>query len=90
MGHFKQTQIKVTFRTRNTIQNKVNPHSQVDKYEKSGIYQMKYMDCPLKYIGQTSRTFYAGYKNIYKQLGIITLIQDIRNIYWAQDMYMRV
>jgi hypothetical protein len=54
---FKETQIKVAFRTRNTIQNIVKPHSQRDKYEKSGIYQMNCMDCPLKSLGQTGRTF---------------------------------
>jgi hypothetical protein len=45
-----------------TIQNVVKAHPQIDKYEKSGIDQMKCMDCPLKYIGQTGRTFYTRYK----------------------------
>jgi hypothetical protein len=35
---------------------------QIDKYEKSGVYQMRCTDCPLKYIGQTGRTFQIRYK----------------------------
>jgi hypothetical protein len=49
---FKDTKIKVAFRTKNTIQNVIKPHLQIDKYEKSGVYQIKCMDCPLKYINQ--------------------------------------
>jgi hypothetical protein len=59
---FKEAQIKSAFRTRNTIQNVVKPHLQIDKYEKSGIYQMKHMDCPLKYVGQIGRKFQTRYK----------------------------
>jgi hypothetical protein len=33
-----------------------------NKYNKSGIYQMKCLDCPLKYIGRTGRTFHTRYK----------------------------
>jgi hypothetical protein len=52
---FKHTQIKilVTFKMQNTMQNIVNQHPQTDKYNKSGIYQTKCLDCPLKYTGQT-------------------------------------
>jgi hypothetical protein len=31
---FKETQMKVAFRARNTIQNVDKPHPQIDKYEK--------------------------------------------------------
>ncbi|PNF32639.1 hypothetical protein B7P43_G15497 [Cryptotermes secundus] len=67
---FKVTQIKIAFRTRNTIENILKQKPQLDKYNKSGIYQMKCVDCPLKYIGQTGRTFNARYKEF---------IHDIRN-----------
>jgi hypothetical protein len=67
---FKKTQIKVAFRTQNTIQNIVKLHSQIDKYEKSGIYQIKCMDCPLQYVRQTGRTFCTRNKEH---------IQEIRN-----------
>jgi hypothetical protein len=46
----------------NTIQNIIKHHPQTDKCNKSGIYQMKYLDCPLKYIGQTNRSSYTRYK----------------------------
>jgi hypothetical protein len=48
---FKETPIKVGFRTQNTIQNIIKPYSQTDKYEKRDICQMTHLDCPLKYIG---------------------------------------
>jgi hypothetical protein len=32
-------------------------HTQANKYNSSGIYQIKYIDSPLRYIEQTGRTF---------------------------------
>jgi hypothetical protein len=63
---FKEAQIKVEFQTKNTIQNIVKPCPQLDKYEESGIYQMRCIDYPLKYIGQMGRTFQTRYKNTYR------------------------
>jgi hypothetical protein len=54
---FFRTQIKAAFRTRNTIQNILKPWPQTDKYSRSGIYQMKCPDSPLRYIGQTRTSF---------------------------------
>jgi hypothetical protein len=45
-----------------TIENIVKQHSQKDKYNDSGICQMKCLDCPLKYIGQTGRAFCTRYR----------------------------
>jgi hypothetical protein len=59
---FKDTQLKVAFRTRNTINNILKHYAQIDKYNNSGIYQMKCVNCPLKYVGQTGRTFNIRYK----------------------------
>jgi hypothetical protein len=42
----------------------VKPYSQIDRCEKSDIYQMKCMDCPLKYLGQTGWIFYTRYEHI--------------------------
>jgi hypothetical protein len=47
---------------KNTINNILKHHTQIDKYNNSGIYQMKCLDCPLKYIGQNGRTFNQRYK----------------------------
>jgi hypothetical protein len=59
---FKEANIKIAFRTKNTIRNLVMPHPQQEEYEQSGIHQMRCMDCPLKYIGQTGQTFNTRYK----------------------------
>jgi hypothetical protein len=50
---------------KNTLKNILKHHTQTDKYNNSGIYQMKCLDCPLKYskyIGQTGITFNLRYK----------------------------
>jgi hypothetical protein len=31
-------------------------------YIQSGVYQLKYNECPLRYVGQTERTFKAQYR----------------------------
>jgi hypothetical protein len=49
----------IAFRTKNTTSNILKHHAQTGKYNSSGIYQMKCLDCPLKYVGQTGRTFSA-------------------------------
>jgi hypothetical protein len=59
---FKYTHIKIAFKTKNTIQNIFKLYTQTDKYEKNGVYQMKCMSCPMKYIGQTGRPFNTRYK----------------------------
>jgi hypothetical protein len=59
---FRDMGIKVAFHRRNTIQNILRPQPQIDKHDRSGIYQMKCLDCPLKYVGQTGRTFNTRYK----------------------------
>jgi hypothetical protein len=38
------------------------------KYNKSGIYEMKYSDCLLKYVEQTDTTFAPDTNSILKQL----------------------
>jgi hypothetical protein len=62
--------MKIAFRTTNTIQNILRHQPLTGKYNRGGIYQMKCLDCPLKYIGQTGRTFNIRYKEH---------VQDIRN-----------
>jgi hypothetical protein len=49
---FKNTRIKIAFRTQNTRQNILQPHIQTDKYSRSSIYKLKCLNCTLKYIGQ--------------------------------------
>jgi hypothetical protein len=59
---FRATKLKIEFRTKNTKQNILKLQPQTDKYNKSGIYQMKCEDCSMKYIEQTGRTFNTSYK----------------------------
>jgi hypothetical protein len=54
--------LKVAFCTQNTIQNTLRPQPQRDKYNRSGIYQIKCLDCPTEYNAQTERTFNTRYK----------------------------
>jgi hypothetical protein len=76
----KNTQIRVAFCTKNTVSNILKHHAHTDKYNNSGIYQMKCLDCSLKYVGQTGRTFNARYKeNIHAEVTMAIL--DIQIIY---------
>jgi hypothetical protein len=59
---FKNTQPSVGFRTQNIINNILKHHAQTDKYNNSGIHQMKCLNYPLKYVGQTGRSFRVRYK----------------------------
>jgi hypothetical protein len=54
----KDMQIEIAFRMQNTIKH----HPRTDKHNKCGFYQMKYLDCSLKYLGQTGRTFHTRYR----------------------------
>jgi hypothetical protein len=59
---FRDAHIRIAFRTQNTIKNILKYKPKTDIYNKSGIYQMKCMECPKKYVGQTGRTFNIRYK----------------------------
>jgi hypothetical protein len=77
---FKNTQIKVAFHMQNVIKNMLKHYTQTVKHNDSGLYQMKCLDCPLKYIGQTGRTFTIRYKeNMPSKTTIV--IPDIQTIY---------
>jgi hypothetical protein len=60
---FRNTNIHIAYKTNNTLQK----HLQIknidpDKYNNSGIYEIKCNSCQLKYIGQTGRNFKTRYK----------------------------
>jgi hypothetical protein len=60
---FKNTNSRIAYETNNAVQNHLHPKKQdTDKYNRSGIYQIKCNSCQLKYIGQTSRNFRTRYK----------------------------
>jgi hypothetical protein len=78
---FKETQIGIAFRTRNTVQNVVKPCTQIDRHGRNGVYRMKCMDCQLKYVGLTGRTFYIRYKEQIQTIGN----NNVSSGYWARD-----
>jgi hypothetical protein len=62
---FKNTNLRIAYKTNNTIRNHLQPKNHdTDKYKYncSGIYQIKCNSCQLKYIGQTGRNFRTPYK----------------------------
>jgi hypothetical protein len=59
---FKDTQLKIAFRTNNTIQQHLFAKQPKNTTNTSGIYRMKCLDCPQQYIGQTGRPFKTRFK----------------------------
>jgi len=60
---FKKTNLKIAFRTTNTIGNLLtHRHTQPDKFSGSGVYKLTCPDCHTAYIGQTGRRFSTLYK----------------------------
>jgi hypothetical protein len=62
---FKDTEVKIAFRTNNTIKRILNPKPPIEhnnKYDSPGVYKLKCKDCPLQYIGQTGPSFTTRYK----------------------------
>jgi hypothetical protein len=54
---FKDTQLNLAFRTQNTVENILRHKTKTEKCDNSGVYQMKCLDCPLRNISETGRTF---------------------------------
>ena len=56
---FKDSPIKITFTTRNTIKRLLStkPHPIQEQFDSSGVYQLSCPDCHMKYVGQTGRSF---------------------------------
>jgi hypothetical protein len=60
---FKKTDLKIAWRTTNTVLKLLTPHYQTpDIYTQSGAYRLTCPDCNKGYIGQTRRNFTERYK----------------------------
>jgi hypothetical protein len=61
---FKQTNMKIAFRTRNSILNHLASHNHTQKapYTSSGVYKLTCPDCSKAYLGQTGRSFLTRFK----------------------------
>ena len=65
---FKNTNVKVTFGTDNTIGKLLttrHEHTR-SKYDNSGIYQLTCPTCSMKYIGQTGRQFRVRFQEYFR------------------------
>jgi hypothetical protein len=59
---FKHTDLKIAFRTNNTIKNLLRHRNPMpDKFSSSGVYKLTCPDCHKVYAGQTRRRFYTLY-----------------------------
>jgi len=56
---FKDSPIKITFTTHNTIKKLLStkPHPIQEQFDSSGVYQLSPPDCHMKCVGQTGRSF---------------------------------
>ena len=60
---FRRTELKIAFRTTNTIGNLLsNKNPTPDKFLLSGVYKLTCPDCKKTYVGQTGRRFTTWYK----------------------------
>ena len=61
---FKHTNLQITYKTTNTIQQLLQhtPHQHKTEHERSSIYKLTCNTCNLSYIGQTNRTLQQWYK----------------------------
>jgi len=60
---FRKTDLKITFRTNNTIESLLSSKNHtLEKYSLSGVYRLTCPDCHKAYIGQTGRRFAARFK----------------------------
>ena len=67
---FRKTNLKIAFRTNNTVHSLLRHKQQVpDIYTQSGVYKLKCPDCKKVYVGQTGRSFQVRFnerKNAFK------------------------
>ena len=61
---FKNTNVKIAYRTTNTLQKLLssNPNNKKDKFHNSGIYRLTCPDCKRTYTGQRGRNFKKRYR----------------------------
>jgi hypothetical protein len=59
---FKHTNIKIAYKTTNTLGNLLKETRNINKYEKAGIYKLTCKDCHKLYIGETGRPLKIRYK----------------------------
>ena len=59
---FRKHKYKIAYRTNNTIKKHINDtNTDIDKYNKTGVYKLNCNNCNSFYIGQTGRSFSSRY-----------------------------
>jgi hypothetical protein len=83
---FKDADIRIAFRTINTIQKHLQPKKQrCSKYDNSDVHKIKCPDCPLQYIGQTGRSFQTMYKEYIRVIKYNKVTSNYAPQYERQD-----
>ena len=66
---FRKHKYKIAYRTNNTIKKHISDtNTDIDKYNKTGVYKLNCNDCNSFYIGQTRRSFLSRYSEHLKAL----------------------
>ena len=88
---FRKTNLKIAFRTNNTIQNLLKHKQQtLDIYTQTGVYKLKCPDFNKVYVGQTGRSFQIRFnehkKKHSRQTATLQTMQNTSvNIYTNAD-----
>jgi hypothetical protein len=85
----RKTNLKIAFRTNNTIQSLLKHKQQVpDIYTQYGVYKLKWPDCNKSYVGQTGRSFqvrFNEHKNAFKTVTLQTFQNTLMNKHTHSD-----
>jgi len=85
----RKTNLKIAFRTNNTIQMLLKHKQQLpDIYTQSGVYKLKCRNCNKAYVGQTGRSFqvrFTEHKNAFKIVTPQTFQNTLMNKHTQSD-----
>jgi hypothetical protein len=78
---FRRTNLKIAFRTINTIHNTLtHKYQTTDKYTRSGVYKLTCLDCKKAYVGQTGRSFAIRFNEHINAYKTTATHQNMQNI----------
>jgi hypothetical protein len=87
---FKNSIVKISYTTRNTIARLLTEKSKPEesKFEGSGVYQHTCPDCNMKYIGQTADPSVQDFQNTLKILNTPPKNHVLHSICWSRVMLL--
>jgi hypothetical protein len=65
---FRNTKLKLVYKTPNTLRNHLQTKKTTNKYELCGVYRLKCGECPHIYTGQTGRPFKTRYNEHIREI----------------------